>query len=310
MAIILVLVAGRVVWFDPYWVFRQAPPWLAETGGSSRLLDRQTRRAKTLQALTRSYSVALVGSSTVYHGLDPRDADPAWRDTIYNVGISGILADELPIIASVVASRTGIERVVLGLDYYMFSRTEGSVRLDPSLATPLGRTNALLGSVWSRYALLDSRLSEVANNSDPGTWTRAGFRAVPTLSSDVTLEHDSVRRRTSTTFRPETLESLDLVLARLKPRRVDVYLAPVSSAQHRVMADLGLTDDFARWRQAVASKLAGLGVPVLDLVDLGAPFPFDPAGGSTEAWLDNLHFTPVIGRKVLVAVGLRSGQLQ
>jgi hypothetical protein len=306
LVVVLALVAGRVVWFDAYWLFRQTPPWLADTGGSSRLLDRQTRRAKALQALTRSYSIALLGSSTVYHGLDPRDADPSVRDAIFNAGISGILAAELPVMASIVASRSGVERVVLGLDYYMFSRSGGSVQLDRSLATPLGRANALIGSVWSRYALFDSRIGAIADNSDPGTWTRAGFRAVPALSSEITVEHDAIRRRTSTTFRPETLEALDVVLGKLKPRRVDVYLAPVSGAQHRVMADLGLTDDFERWRQAVTQKLATLGVPVLDLVDLGASFPFDPARGSTDAWLDNLHFTPVIGRKVLTAVELRT----
>ena len=68
---------------------------------------------------------------------NPADADPGPR--IYNAGISGILADELPVMASIVASRGGVRRVALGLDYYMFSRTDRSVRLDPALGTPLGR---------------------------------------------------------------------------------------------------------------------------------------------------------------------------
>lgn len=306
LALCLAVVAARVVWFDAYWLYRQTPPWLAETGGSNRLLDRQTRRGKTLQALARTYSVALVGSSTVYSGLDPRDADPAWRGRIFNVGISALLADELPVVASLLASRGEVERVVLGLDYYMFSRADRVAPLDRSLSGPTGRWNARLGSLWSRYALFDSARSEVAGSSDPGFWTYDGFRSVPRLSPELTRENDAVRRRTTAAFRPETLAALDLTLARLAPRRVDVYLAPVSSAQRRVMADLGLLDDLALWRRTLAERVFGQGVRFVDLVDLGSPFPFDPAEGSTEAWLDNLHFTPVIGRKVLAAVGLRS----
>ena len=45
LAVALALIVGRVVWFDAYWLFRESPPWLAETGGANRLLDRQTRRS-------------------------------------------------------------------------------------------------------------------------------------------------------------------------------------------------------------------------------------------------------------------------
>lgn len=306
LALALAVVAGRVAWFDSYWVFRREPPWLAATGGSNRLLDRQMRRAKTLQLLTRSYEVALIGSSTVYHGLDPADADGRWRGRVYNAGISGVLADELPIVASMVASRGEARRVVLGLDYYMFSRTDRSVRLDNSLKDPIGRANALLGSLIGRYAIADAWLGEVRGASDPGGWTYDGFRVTPPLPPELTRQNDATRRRTTVPFVPETMASLHETLWTLAGRRVDVYLAPVSDAQLRVLSDLGHLDDFGRWREEAARAAAAHGVPFRDLVDLGRPYPFDPDRGSTEAWLDNLHFTPLIGRQVLAAFGLRA----
>jgi hypothetical protein len=177
----LALIVARVVWFDAYWIYREHPPWLKVTGGASRLIDRQTRRAKVLQALTREYTVALLGSSTVYHGLDPRDVDAPFRQQVYNAGISALMADELPMIASVVASRRSVERVVIGLDYYMFSRRDAKIALDADLATGTGRWTALMGSVVSWYALTDAWLSEVAGGEDPGSRTYDGFRETPKL---------------------------------------------------------------------------------------------------------------------------------
>jgi hypothetical protein len=306
LALVLALIVGRVVWFDAYWLFRDSPPWLEATGGANRLLDRQTRRAKILQALTRDYDVALVGSSTVYHGLDPRDVSPGLKGRVFNVGISALLAEELPLVASAVASRSGADRVVLGLDYFMFSRRDPpSARLSPSLTDPTGRWNTLLGSLVSEYAIGDSRLSRVAGGDDPGAWTRDGFRITPPLPPELTRQNDTMRRRTTAPYRPDTLLHLDHALAALGRMDVTVYLAPISPAQLRIMAELGLGDDLARWRADAARVAAAHRARFLDLADTGAPYPFDPAKGSTEVWLDNLHFTPVLGRQILERVGLR-----
>ncbi|TNC16178.1 hypothetical protein FF100_02655 [Methylobacterium terricola] len=304
LALLVAGVAGRVIGFDAYWIFRDDPPWRQVTGGNSRLLDRQTRRAKVLQALTRRYDLVFLGSSTVYHGLDPADVTAVAADRVFNAGISAVIATELPVIAALVASRAPA-RATLGLDYYMFSRPTVPVHLDEALATPSGRLTALMGSVLGRYALSDSRLAAVEGGDDPGAWTYAGFRITPPLSAALTVENDATRRRTTAPFRPETLAGLDLALDRLSGLDLTVYLSPVSDAQRRVLADLGLMDDFERWRAAVTRLGAARGRPVLDLTGLGAPYPFDPGRGSTPAWLDNLHYTPLIGRQVLERLGLR-----
>ena len=307
LALGLALLVGRVVWFDAYWVFRESPPWLAATGGANRLLDRQTRRAKILQALTRDYDTALVGSSTVYHGLDPRDVAPDLRGRVFNAGISALVAEELPVVASVVASRRGVRRVVLGLDYFMFSRRDPpSAQLSRTLTVASGRWNTLLGSLISRYAITDSFIGRVEGGEDPGAWTRDGFRITPALSPELTRQNDRIRRRTTAPYRPETLPHLEQALAALRGRDVTLYLAPVSPAQSRLMGELQFLGDFARWRADAARIAAAHGARLLDLADLGAPYPFDPRQGSTDIWLDNLHFTPVLGRQVLERVGLRT----
>ena len=303
------LIVGRIVWFDAYWIFRESPPWLQATGGASRLLDRQTRRAKVLQGMSRRYRVALVGSSTVYHGLDPNDAGKNYRGQIFNAGISALLADELPLVAAIVAARADVERVVIGLDYYMFSRSDVPVRLSPSLQGRLGRWNTWLGSLLSEYALRDSSLWEVAGSEDPGSWTYQGFRITPKQPPDLTRLNDAVRRRTTTAYRPETLGGLKTALIRLAGRRVEIYIAPISEAQRRVLSDKGLLADFARWKADVGRVAAAAGVSAVDFTDLGAAFPFSPEEGSTEGWLDNLHFTPLIGRMIFERLGLGEAEV-
>jgi hypothetical protein len=89
------------------------------------------------------------------------------------------MADELPVVASVVASKGRVYRAIIGLDYYMFSRRDAKIALDADLATGTGRWTALMGSVVSWYALTDAWLNEVAGGEDPGSWTYDGFRETP-----------------------------------------------------------------------------------------------------------------------------------
>lgn len=305
LGLALALVAARVASFDAYWLFRERPDWVEVTGGANRLLDRQTRRAKVLQSLQRSYTVALLGSSTVYHGLDPAEAEGPFLGRVFNLGISALSGRELPIVAAVVASREEVRKVVIGLDYFMFSRSDGPPPLKAALANATGRAEVRLGSLFGLYAIEDARIGRVAGGDDPGGWTRDGFRVTPGLPARLTQQNDATRRRTTVPYRPGLMMHLDAALDRLRGRDLDVYLAPVSDAQKRVIADLGLEADFGRWRADAARIAAAHGARFSDLVDVGADTHFDPATGSTEAWLDNLHFTPVIGRRVLLAVGLR-----
>ena len=65
LALFLGLVA-LVLWRDPYWVFRDEPPWLQQTGGANRLIDLDMRRVKPLQLMARPHGTVLIGSSIVY----------------------------------------------------------------------------------------------------------------------------------------------------------------------------------------------------------------------------------------------------
>jgi hypothetical protein len=105
-------------------------------------------------------------------------------------------------------------------------------------------------------------------------------------------------------YRPETLAFLDDALARLGGLDTRVYLTPMNAAQLALASAAGRGHEIARWREDVKSLVARHGVPCHDLLTAHPFGAFDPDRGSSESWLDNLHFKPVLGRWVLDAVDL------
>lgn len=286
---------------DPYWIVRAEPPWLRWTGGVNRHLDVEMRRAKPLQLFGRPASSVLIGSSVVYRGIRPSDmADgPA-----FNLGLSAMTAQELPVAAGLAAERPGVRRVVIGLDYFMFSGFRGPPPLDPGLVEGGRRALARLQAALSLRALAGSRPGAIADATEPGEWRADGFKSTPDYPPAVTRRIAAEQDFAAMPYRPETLAFLAAALDRLRDRDVRVYLTPLNKAQLALASRAGREREIARWREDVARLAAQRGVACHDLVT-SHPFPdFDPDRGSSDFWLDNVHFKPALGRWLLRRLGL------
>jgi hypothetical protein len=245
----------------------------------------------------------LVGSSVVYRGLDPSDMRPAATPGIYNLGISALMAAELPIIADLVARASGVDRVVIGLDYFMFSGFRAPPPLRRDLATPQGRALALAGTALSTRALEHLEAKALAR-AEPGAWQYSGFKTTPDFPPDLTRRIDAAQDHAAMDYRPRHLADLALALDRLTGHEVIVFLSPVSGAQIKGLRAAGRGPEFDRWRADVAALAAARGLRFADLA-LDHPFDdFDPQQGSSLYWIDNLHFKPRVGRWVLEKLGL------
>ena len=152
----VVLVVGLLtlltLWRDPYWVFRDAPPWTRDGVGASRLLDVEMRLIKPLQIARLKPRTLLIGSSVVYRGLDPRDVSAA-AGPVYNAGISALMARELPTLAALAVDVGSVRRVVLALDYFMFTAWPPPPPIERKLATASGRREALAAIVLNPKVL-------------------------------------------------------------------------------------------------------------------------------------------------------------
>ena len=302
VALAVGLLAALTLWRDPYWVFRDNPPWTRDGVGVSRLLDVEMRLIKPLQIARLKPQTLLIGSSVVYRGLDPRDvAAPAGQ--VYNAGFSALMARELPTLAALAVDVGSVRRVVIELDYFMFTTWPPPPPIDRKLATASGRREALVSAVLNPKAI-DNLSGRQSRRTEPGLWHGDGYKATPDFDAELVGKITREQNIAAMAYRPGDLVHLEQALDRLQGREVTIVLSPMSAAQRRLIADGGRAAELAAWRQDIAKLAARRGLPFHDLVSGHQFEDFDPARASSRYWLDTLHFKPEVGRWLLGRIGL------
>lgn len=270
---------------------------------ASRLLDVEMRLVKPLQLGRIRPGTVLVGSSVVYRGLDPHDLSRQAQQPAYNAGLSSLMAAELPTMAALIVDIGSVRRVVIGLDYFMFTRMPPPPPLRPALATRSGRLDALVGIVLNPDAI--ERLARRGQaRTEPGEWRGDGFKTTPDFDAALTQRAAAAQDIAAMAYRPERLRDLDTALARLPGLELSLYLSPMSVAQRQLIPQGGRAAELARWRTEVAAPAAAKGLILHDLSDAHPFEDFDPAQGSSRFWIDHMHFKPGLGRWILARLGL------
>jgi hypothetical protein len=260
------------------------------------------RLIKPLQIVRLKPQTLLIGSSVVYRGLDPRDVSAA-PGQVYNAGFSALMVRELPVLAALAVDVGSVKRVVIELDYFMFTAWPPPPPIDRKLATAAGRREALV-SVVLNPKVIDNLLGRRSLRTEPGLWRGDGYKATPdfdaALVGRITREQDIA----AMLYQPSALSHLERALDLLLGRDVTIVLSPMSAAQRQLIADGGRTPEMTAWRRDVASLAARRGLPFHDFVS-DHPFEdFDPGKASSRYWLDTLHFKPEVGRWLLGRIGL------
>lgn len=303
---LLLLIAMLTWWRDPFWVFRAAPPWTHDGAGASRLLDTQMRRVKPLQIANLRPATLLVGSSVVYRGLDPHDLAEGVPQPAYNAGLSSLMAGELPVLAALARDLGTVRRVVIGLDYYMFTRLPPPPPLRPELAGMLGRAEMRLKLMFNSQALENLR-GAGHRRAEPGFWRADGFKTTPDFDAGLTRKVAAAQEIGAMAYEPGRLAALAEALRLLRDQEVSIYLSPVSRPQLASLEAGGRLAELERWRADVAALAAARRVRFVDLATAHRFDDFDPEKGSSRFWIDNVHFKPEVGRWLLGRLGLASG---
>ena len=302
VALAVGLLTVLTLWRDPYWVFRDTPPWTRDGVGISRLLDVEMRLIKPLQIARLKPQTLLIGSSVVYRGLDPRDVSAA-GEQVYNAGFSALMGRELPTLAALAVDVGSVRRVVIELDYFMFTAWPPPPPIDRKLATASGRREALVSVVLNPKAI-DNLRGRQSRRTEPGLWHGDGYKATPDFDAELVGRITREQNIAAMAYRPGDLAYLERALDLLREREVTLVLSPMSAAQRQLVADGGRAAALAAWRRDVAALAARRGLPFHDFVS-GHPFEdFDPGRASSRYWLDTLHFKPEVGRWLLGRIGL------
>jgi hypothetical protein len=292
--VLMAAIAGRVIYIDAYWIFRNHPVWLDSTKtGRNNVIDIQMRNAKILHLLTYNINSVIIGSSVAYRGINPIN------DKTYNSGISSFMSNEIEQIVKISVNIKKIEKFYIGLDYYMFTDLQVPVKIEFRGNYLDFKINSILNSVFSFEKIQKNSLEYIRSTSEDGGWMANGFRQSQERPSDYTLANNDIQRRSVKPFAPKRSAHLEAALSRLGEKTVVIYLSPVSRAQIRNVYDTGHAEDFRIWRQTMSMIAHKYGAQFYDLVDLDTEDDFLPENGSSRRWLDTLHFKPIVGDRVL-----------
>ena len=301
-----VAVATFVLPADPYWLVAGA-----QADRIRPALESRMRFAKTVQLIERAPRRVLIGSSTVYRGLDPEAIDDALPT--FNLGISSLRILEARRYVQHATRFAPVEEVVLGLDFFMF---DAARRSEPGFDAALGGLDASIGSVLastlSWHALRDAwRVSGDAAPKD-GIWQRNGHKRTFPRSAESNSALLESAAREYAAMNPDSgpgLAELEALITYCAERsvRLRIFFTPVHISYMNAIALAGRSDDFVRWKAAVIALGERHGQKIVD-ASLGNPAVVSPLAASSRHYIDPSHYSPLVGAAVLHALGLRVRQ--
>ena len=282
---------------DPYWIWREKPPWLEAHGGHNRVLDVRLRHAKAMQVLTRQPEHVILGSSRVYRGFD---MEHCTGHQAYNLGLPRLRIAEAESYVRHLIHFVPLKRLVLGLDFLMFDADEPFVSgFDPELGSRKYVLAAWPASFFTTQAYDDSQLALHSQTRNDGYWDRNGFRF--SNERDKGSLQGVFDRFQSHRVTDKQYAQLDQLLNHLRDANVktDIYLSPMSKPHLEFFKDHGDWESFNSWRSRVLQIAAEHGVACHDFSTTSPFSEEDVQEQSTEHWVDSSHFQPVVGDWIL-----------
>lgn len=332
LAGLLIIAAAANLLVDPYDVTR-----LVRVSGFNRLKPAEwenARRHKPFDLLRGHYDTAVIGTSQVERGVDPdAPALHAHGIALYNLGLSELRLDEAASLLDFAAD-CGIVRALITLDFVRYNRP--SENPEASLPHDWNKTRLFLDhlrTLVSSRSLLDAlRTVEVNWRGQPSLeHLPGGMLNLPQYLDvvgwpDYRRSFDQVDAvYVNDTYRPlrDRLvagehasfdhAALRRILAIARQRGVDVrfVIPPTHARAQEVIAFLGLTQVFERWKAELVGELeregSARGAEPFALWDFSGfnaatteaiPASGDPAARMTWFY-DPIHFTPAMGALVL-----------
>ncbi|RST56103.1 hypothetical protein [Variovorax sp. MHTC-1] len=289
-----------IIWSDPYNLFR----WRGADPYNS-VLDSKMRFVKTLRAYFLESDGVLLGSSTVYRGLDPS----ACALPCYNFGISGMRITEMEGYARLISAKVRPRKAVLALDFFMFDALRQSEPGYEAHADQMLVQGELLArALGSGSAAWDAAMAWRSRQrpSTDGRWDHAGYKfTYLRTAKDIEWILDSTRREYRA-MRYDSALFMKLQQAIMSLRaggtQVVVVLSPVNPAFASILGEVGKRSEFDAYRREAMRVATSAGAQFHDFTDFVVVS--DLSGGSDSSFIDVTHYQPAVGRQLLARMGL------
>lgn len=334
--VILAALAVASVTVDPFWIWQEAPYWVAKNDGRNTNLFMRMRFVKSLQVLTRPTDTVFIGPSPLFYAFDMVHVKNGER--AYNFGIDDMRIHELEGFTHHLLRWKKVDTLVVDVEYPTFDeRWRTQPGFDPMIARPGYAPEALLSTMFSRDGVeaLDMRkeggrtflgavgVSKEAALAMPALefltadwiynkyhWHYNGFSAMTPASAERVNNLLLMQNKLldGAVIDDESFAALERTLAdanRHGVRKLILCLSPMHEFYLNRIRENGQQADFDAWRARVERIALSHGAAFHDLTV--APFSNDPGlfeKGSTEYWTDAAHFTPKGSEWFLKEIGL------
>lgn len=292
-----------VLYMDPYALYRANPIELANSASDLRM-----RFVKGAQVVFRHTNLILLGSSTVYRGLDPSMLVGV---RAYNAGVSSLRMREVVHYVNHIQMVTSADRIILGLEFFMF---DGAVQtesgFDPRLGTLEGALMHSIGAIFSRQAILDAwRQLRTHDRDKDGVWFPNGFKQTNPRSQD---QNSSQLERAKSFYQKvnalldEPYEDLRIVIRSCQARgiRMQLFFTPSHRSYVNVIEQAGRGEQYRLWRRRVTEIVGEEGGELYDMA-IENPAIDVLLAGSNLHYIDPSHYSTAQGAAILAALGLQ-----
>ena len=295
--------------------------WVAREGFNAEKTRKRTsqfaQRAEDLRE--RRYRGLVLGSSRVQLGIPPAGPGLPAKAT-YNAGLQAARMTDIESLAALARRhQEELEIVVLGVDFFSFSARETEredVTGDEFTELPRPRFRADLAS----FETFLRSLATVVDN-----WRGRAERVLPfgVARVEVAMPEDARHPRTmfenillrnflvqpgsyaGFVYGEEQLDALERTLAGFREAGipVKVFVSPVHARQLEALHQLGLYEEWERWRRDVALRVERVGGP-LELWDFAGytrihTEPVPDARTPMQWWWESSHYKRSVGKALL-----------
>jgi hypothetical protein len=300
---------------DPYMLWHRKPIWYDFT--KNPVIDHHQRLVKSLQLILRQPKVVFVGSSRVYHVINP---EQTLEPYLYNFGVGSLRIAEAYTYIEEAIKWTSVKKIYLALDLFAFGNEQMMPGYDPQSATFQYLSNQLLASLIGESTTVSSWdiLRGKNNHYNDGTWQFNGYKITPKRSLEE-INHGLVEDRQlyqqiyaqhPRAVIASNMQTVAKMIALCKAHHVELilYFNPLNHRLLNTYEQLGLTTLFAELKSELTTLAKKQHVTLWDFATRNevTQYPFDTEQeiGRNPYYVDADHASEVVGNYMMQTMGI------
>jgi hypothetical protein len=278
--------------------------------------DNQTRLFKSAEIIQIKPKQLILGASTVILGIDPKHPELMGNkdSAFYNLGLTGAYIAEIrDYLEHAILNQSKVEKVILGLDFFMFNKTKTEINYDrqdflnkteipftEKLAIGLS-LNTLEKSIDTVKDNLKTRESKPYYNL--GMRNNVNLDQLTKTTNASILFQKQIQTYLSNYYKNYQLSQQDLqelkeIVAICKKNQISltVFISPLHASQMEAIKQAGLWAIFEQWKQEIAQI-----TPVWDFASYNS-ITEEPIQKNMKYFHDSVHYSKETGDLILYRI--------